>query len=69
MITGSVPSALSMRSLYCAGSSRRIDSHGPFVNAQHVHQSNRIIDIGARIGVFAPLHAMLLRGELNGPND
>jgi len=37
----------------------------PPVDAQHVHRSNRVIDTGARIPVFAPLHAMLLRGPTN----
>ena len=38
------------------------------VNAQHVHERDRVIDVRACVAVFAPLHPVLLRGELDGAN-
>jgi hypothetical protein len=36
------------------------------VNAQDMRESDGMTDVRARVSVFAPLHAALLSGELNG---
>src|SRR5262249_10059345 len=36
------------------------------LSAQDVHKSDGMIDVRARVAILAPLHAVLLCGELNG---